>query len=80
MIKNVHHPKYKALVNWLIAARKSQGLTVREFAKLIDEPHQLVGKIETRVRKLSALEYWQYCRALGLNPEEGIKIMESTEG
>lgn len=79
MIKNIHHQKYRALVSWLISAREEQGLTQRELAKLIDEPYQLVARVEQRIRRLSALEYPQYCSALGLDPEEGIRIMESTK-
>ena len=79
MIKSTHHPKYKALIDWLIAARYTQGLTVRQLAKILDEQHSVVAKIELRVRKLSALEYYQYCNALQLDPMEGIKIMEGLE-
>ncbi|WP_421866635.1 helix-turn-helix domain-containing protein [Motiliproteus sp.] len=79
MIKNAHHPKYIALIEWLIASRKKQGLTVRQMAELIDEDFSLITKIEKRVRKLSAIEYYQYCEALKLDPMEGINIMKSTE-
>jgi len=79
MIKNAHHPKYKALVSWLISAREERGLTQRELAKTLDETYSVVAKIETRERKLSVLEYWQYCDALGLAPEEGIRVMRTTE-
>lgn len=54
-------------------------MTVRELAKLLDEDPSLITKIETRVRKLSAIEYYQYCNALHLDPMDGIKIMETIE-
>jgi len=76
MIKSIHHPKYLALIDWIVSARKKQGLTVRELAALLEEDPSLITKIETRVRKLSAIEYYQYCNALHLDPLEGIKIME----
>lgn len=79
MIKSAHHPKYIALIKWLISARQRQDLTVRELAKLLDEDPSLITKIETRVRKLSAIEYYQYCNALHLDPMDGIKIMETIE-
>ncbi|WP_036551737.1 helix-turn-helix domain-containing protein [Neptunomonas japonica] len=79
MIKSVHHPKYRALVKWLISARKRQGLTVRDLAELLNERHSVIVKIETRSRKLSALEYYQYCKALKLEPIDGIQILENTE-
>jgi len=79
MIKSTHHPKYKALIDWLIAARTTQGLTVRQLAEMIDEDFPLITKIETRVRKLSAIEYYQYCEALNLDPMEGISIMKAVK-
>ena len=79
MIKSAHHPKYKALIDWLISSRNKQGLTVRQLAELIDEDFPVITKIETRVRKLSAIEYYQYCDALDLDPMEGIRIMKSIE-
>ena len=77
MIKSTHDPKYIALINWFISAREKQCLTVRQLALLIEEDPSLITKIETRVRKLSAIEYYQYCNALQLDPLEGIKIMEA---
>jgi ribosome-binding protein aMBF1 (putative translation factor) len=79
MIKSTHHPKYKALIEWLIAARHAQGLSVRQLAVILEEQHSVIAKIELRVRKLSALEYYQYCNALELDPIVGIKIMEDLE-
>lgn len=79
MIKHAHHPKYKTLVEWLVTARKEQELTVRQLAVLIDEPFQFVSKIETRQRKLNVFEYLQYCRALNLDPSEGLRMMGTAE-
>ena len=73
MIKNVHHPAYKALIDMLVSERNKQGLTVRQFAELIDEDASFVTKIEMRIRKLSAIEYFQYCKALKLDPIKGIE-------
>lgn len=52
---------------------------MRQLAELIDEDFPVITKIETRVRKLSAIEYYQYCDALDLDPMEGIRIMKSIE-
>ena len=75
MIKSVHHPKYQALLEHLKTARLERGLTVRDFALLIDEPFQFVSKVETGQRRLTVHEFVQYCEALGLNPSEGIKLL-----
>lgn len=52
---------------------------MRQLAVLIDEPFQFVSKIETRQRKLNVFEYLQYCRALNLDPSEGLRMMETAE-
>ena len=57
MIKSTHHPKYKALIDWLIAARTTQGLTVRQLAEMIDEDFPLITKIETRVLSLVFFDF-----------------------
>ena len=77
MIKNAQHPAYKALIDMLVSERNRQGLTVRQLAELIDEDASFVTKIETRVRKLSAIEYFQYCKALKLDPIKGVDIFWS---
>ncbi len=52
---------------------------MRQLAVILEEQHSVIAKIELRVRKLSALEYYQYCNALQLDPMVGIKIMENLE-
>lgn len=76
MRKSAHDSSYIALIEWLVTARERQGLSVRELAHLIDEPHSVVVKTELRSRKLSILEYHQYCKALNLDPAEGLSILD----
>ncbi|WP_295506163.1 helix-turn-helix transcriptional regulator [uncultured Pseudoalteromonas sp.] len=64
------------MIRWLVDARRNQGLTVRQFAALIDESHQFVNKVETFQRKLNVYEYVQYCQALGLEPTEGLSFLK----
>jgi len=76
MHKSVNHPAYTALIDSLIRARKAKGLTIRQLAELLDEDHTFVSKVETRVRKLSVLEFVQYARALGVDPADLINRLE----
>ncbi|MBU2964681.1 MULTISPECIES: helix-turn-helix domain-containing protein [Amphritea] len=78
MIKSPRHPKYIALINWLISVREEQGLTVRELAKLLSEDHSTIVKIETRVRKLSAIEYYEFCSVLNVDPAAGFIAMDKS--
>ena len=77
MIKSIHHPAYIALIQLLIDERHRQGLTVRELASLLEEDASFITKVETRVRKLSAIEYFQYCHVLGIDPARGIELFWS---
>lgn len=49
---------------------------MRQLAELIDEDHSTVVKIETRVRKISAIEYYQLCKALQADPMRGFEIVD----
>lgn len=76
MIKHINDPRYEALVNWLVSARQSQGLTTRELGAALDESHQFVNKVETMQRRLNVYEYVQYCEVLGLEPEVGLALLK----
>lgn len=75
MIKSINTQKYEELLDWLKAGRLNKGLSVRELALIIDEPFQFISKIETAQRKLNIHEYVQYCKALDLDPAEGLVIL-----
>lgn len=72
MKKAISSPKYAALIDWLKAARADQGLSMRDLALRLDEPHSFVQKVEILERRLDILEYVEYCKALSLNPKDGI--------
>ncbi|TQV71403.1 helix-turn-helix transcriptional regulator [Aliikangiella marina] len=75
MKKGVHDNKYEDLITWLKSVREAKGLTIRDVGRLIDEPHQLVSKVEKFQRKLNVYEFVQYCVALEVDPYEGIDIL-----
>lgn len=79
MITHINDPRYAALIKWLKDARNHRGLTVRQLGEAIGESHQFVNKVETQQRALKVHEYVEYCEALGLNPEEGLKFLKSRE-
>ncbi len=49
---------------------------MRDLAVKIDEPHSIVGKIESAERRLDVYEYVIYCKALGISPSKGLKLLE----
>lgn len=76
MIKNIHNTRYELLSKWLKDARLKRGLSVRDLAELIDEPFQLISKVERGQRRLNVYEYVQYCKALKIKPSDGLDLLE----
>lgn len=72
MKKAISSPKYSALINWLKESRLALGLSLRDLAERLDEPHSFVQKVEILERRLDVFEYVEYCNALGLDPKRGI--------
>jgi len=77
MKKAIFSPTYISLVKWLKEARLSHGMSMRDLADKLDEPHTFVQKIESMERRLDIFEYVEVCRALGLNPKKGIDLLNS---
>ncbi len=75
MKKTITNVKYQKLLEWLKSARNEQGLSMRDLAVRLDEPHSFIGKVETAERRLDVREYVEYCQALKLDPQVGILIL-----
>lgn len=73
MKKTLHSKEYERLTGWLKQSRVERGLSIRSLAKLLDVPHSFVGKIEQGERRLDVIEYVEYCRALGIQPNKGLQ-------
>jgi transcriptional regulator with XRE-family HTH domain len=76
MKTSIYSSEYDALRAWLVAARLSSGLTLRELADRLAVNHSVLGKIETGGRKLDVIEFMKYCAALGVKPADGFKAVE----
>lgn len=76
MKKSLYTPEQEILLLWLKNERENTGLTMREFAVKLDEPHSFVGKVEHGERRLDTVEYVKYCNALDIDPHEGIKLIQ----
>jgi transcriptional regulator with XRE-family HTH domain len=72
MHKSITSDKYRLLISWLKDVRLENGLSMRDLADRINEPHSFVGKIETLERRLDVYEYVIYCEALGVDPKKGL--------
>jgi len=76
MQKAITSSKYASLVAWLKQSRVDQGISMRELASRLDEPHSFVQKVEIMERRLDVFEYTLYCKALGINPVKGMDYLK----
>lgn len=52
----------------LVAARKSSGLTQAELSIRLDRPQPFISKVERGVRRIDVIEFYAIARALKLDP------------
>ena len=52
MASELHDPRYRRLIELLVAARKSKGLTQRELAALSGRTQQYIGRYEKCDREI----------------------------
>lgn len=76
MHKTITTSRYQELVKWLKEERLAAGLTLRDLGNRLGVPHSFVQKTETLERRLDVAEYVFYCKGLGLNPEDGLRILQ----
>jgi transcriptional regulator with XRE-family HTH domain len=66
--KSLHDDRHKALVARLVQAREEAGLTQEELAKLMSRSQRFISYCETGERRVDAIEFLDFCRALGRPP------------
>lgn len=76
LVKSVHTPAYRVLVDVLLQARKAAGLTQQELAHQLGKPQSFVAKIENRERRLDVVEFVRMSRAVGLDPHTALRHVE----
>ncbi len=55
--------------------RHERNLTQRQLAELLDVPYSWVGKVELGERRLDIIEFVRLCKALGVDPHEGLEVV-----
>lgn len=79
MKKTIHSSAYKTLREWLVQKRHARQLTQRQLGLLLGVPHSWVGKVEQGERRLDLLEYVEVCKALEVDPIEGLQVLSTFE-
>lgn len=74
-MKSFHTQEYADLIEGLVEARKSAGLTQQDVADALGKPQSYVAKIEGCERRLDIAEFVNYGRALGADPVKLLKAI-----
>lgn len=75
-MKTIYQAKYSKLIDALIKARKTAGLTQADAAKQLNKPQSYVAKIEGQDRKLDVMEFVELCEVIREDPSELIKHLQ----
>lgn len=73
MPSSIHSEAYRALIERLIKARTSAGLSQQIVADRLGKPQSYVAKIEGFERRLDVIELLMLAKAVGFNPMPALK-------
>ena len=70
-----------AVAAYLRTVRIEAGLTQRELGKKLKRPQSWVWNCETGHRRVNIVEFVEWCRACGVDPQEGFEeMLEGSSG
>lgn len=70
--KPVTSDENKRLTRWLKRQRQEKNHTMRSLSEILGTPHSFIGKVENQERRLDVVEYVRYCKALEIDPLDGL--------
>ncbi|MFV5347903.1 helix-turn-helix transcriptional regulator [uncultured Acinetobacter sp.] len=76
MTSSINTQEMLALTQWLKSMREEQHLSMRTLAERMEKPHSYIQKVEQGERRLDVVEYVWYCRSLGVNPYQGLDLIQ----
>ncbi len=65
------------LQQWLIEQRQAKNLSLEQLADRLNKPFSYVQDLENRQYLLDVVEYLFYCKALDINPNQGLELIQS---
>ena len=65
------------LQQWLTEQRQTKNLTLEQLADRLNKPFSYVQDIESGQYQLDVVEYLFYCKALDINPNQGLELIRS---
>lgn len=65
------------LQQWLTKQRQAKNLTLDQLAKQLNKSVSYVQDVESGQYQLDVVEYLFYCKALDINPNHGLELIQS---
>ena len=65
------------LQQWLIEQRQAKNLSLEQLADRLNKPFTYVQDVESGQYQLDVVEYLFYCKALDINPNQGLELIQS---
>ncbi|CEI54221.1 MULTISPECIES: helix-turn-helix domain-containing protein [Acinetobacter] len=65
------------LQQWLTEQRQAKNLSLEQLADRLNKPFTYVQDVESGKYQLDVVEYLFYCKALDINPNQGIELIQS---
>lgn len=69
-MKSIHDPRYRKLVEQLIALREARDTTQTQLAEQLGKPQSYVAKVENLDRRLDVVELRDWLHALQTPPHQ----------
>ena len=79
MSRTLQSARHQVLKEFLIEKRKKAGLTQTDVAKKLRRYQSFVANVETGQRKLDFVELLDFAEAIGFDPREAVKRLQSTK-
>ena len=65
------------LQQWLTEQRQAKNVSLEQLADRLNKPFTYVQDVESGKYQLDVVEYLFYCKALDINPNQGIELIQS---
>ena len=65
------------LQQWLTEQRQAKNLSLEQLADRLNKPFSYVQDVENGQYLLDVVEYLFYCKALDINPNQGLELIRS---
>ena len=80
VLKTLRSPDHVRLIELLIAARETAGLTQQQLADRLDKPQSFVAKYEGGERRIDLIEFIAIARALQFDAARAVREIAAAYG